>query len=121
MNEVRQALDSLNHAWRTRRFDIFDQLFDDDIVMKGPGLKELARGRGPVVQSYVDFMQKSDVTDYTESNHFVHSWGHTAIAGFDWSMTWVQNGKTDQGSGQDMFVFERRRDRWIAVLRVMLF
>ncbi len=75
----------------------------------------------PVVQSYVDFMQKSDVKDYTESNHFVHSWDHTAIAGFDWSMTWVQDGKTDQGSGQDMFVFERRTDRWVAVLRVMLF
>jgi hypothetical protein len=57
MDEVRQALDSLNHAWRTKRFDVLDELFDEDIVMKGPGLKELARGRGPVVQGYVDFMQ----------------------------------------------------------------
>jgi len=36
MDEVRQALDSLNEAWRTRRFDVLDQFFDDDIVMKGP-------------------------------------------------------------------------------------
>jgi hypothetical protein len=87
MDEVRHALDSLNLAWRTRRFDILDQFFDEDIVMRGPGLKELVRGRGLVVQSYRDFMQKSDVTDYAESNHFVHSWDHTAVAGFDWSMT----------------------------------
>jgi hypothetical protein len=91
------------------------------VVMMGPGLKELARGRGPVVQSYVDFLQLVRLTDYTESNHFVHSWDHTAVAGFDWSMTWVQNGRTDRGSGQDMFVFERRTDRWIAVLRVVPF
>jgi hypothetical protein len=121
MNEVRQALDCLNQAWRTRRFDVLGRCFDDDIVLKGPGLRELARGRGPVVQSYIDFMQRSDVTEYTESNHFVHSWDHTAVAGFDWSMTWVQNGETDRGSGQDLFVFERRGDRWLAVLRVMLF
>ena len=121
MHEVREVLDSINKAWRTRSFEHLQQFFDDDIVVMGPGLKELGRGRALVVQSYVDFMQKSDVTDYTESNHFVHAWGHTAIAGFNWSMTWVQNGKTDQGSGQDMFVFERREDRWIAVLRMMLF
>ena len=79
MNEVRQALDSLNHAWRTRRFDALGQLFDDDIVMRGPGPQELARGKGAVVQSYIGFMSKSDVKDYQKSNHFVHSWDHTAI------------------------------------------
>ena len=121
MDEVRQTLDSLNLAWRTRRFDDLAEFFDDDIVMKGPGLKELARGKGAVVQGYADFMQKSEITEYTESNHFVHAWDLTAIAGFDWSMAWVQNGKTDQGSGQDLFVFRRRSDRWVAVMRVMLF
>lgn len=121
MDDIRQALDDLNQAWRTRRFDALEQFFDEDVVMKGPGLKELARGKGRIVQSYVDFMQKSDVTEYAESNHFVHRWGHTAAAGFDWSMTWVQNGKTDSGSGQDMFVFERRKDRWVVILRIMLY
>jgi ketosteroid isomerase-like protein len=121
MEEIRNLLDRVNEAWRARRYDELQEYFADDIVMKGPGLKELVRGKGPVVQSYADFMDKSDVTHYTESNHFVHRWDQTAAAGFDWSMTWVQNGTTDSASGQDMFVFERRGDRWIAVLRVMLF
>ena len=121
MQQVREALDHLNKAWRRKRFDQLAECFADDIVMKGPGLKELCRGRDVLVQSYSDFMQKSELTDYSESNHFVHEWGDTAVAGFDWSMSWIQDGKTDQGSGQDMFVFERRGDRWIAVLRVMLY
>ena len=121
MDEVLQTLDSLNRAWLDRRFGALAEFFDDDIVMKGPGLKDLARGSGPVVQSYADFIRKSDVTEYTESNHFVNNWDRTAVPGFDWSMTWVQNGKTEQGRGQDMFVFERRGERWIAVLRLMLF
>jgi hypothetical protein len=36
-------------------------------------------------------------------------------------MAWVQDGKASSGSGQDMFVFERRGSRWIAVLREMLY
>src|SRR5450631_4149684 len=89
MQEVRQALEDLNQAWRNKRFDLLEQCFDDDVVMRGPELKELGRGRSLVVQSYRDFMQKSDVIDYTESNHFVHEWSNTAVAGFDWSMTWI--------------------------------
>ena len=121
VQDVRQALDHLNQAWRDKRFDLLEQCFDDDVVMKGPGFKELCRGKSRLVQSYAEFMQQSDITEYSESNHFVHEWGNTAVAGFDWSMTWTQSGKTDQGSGQDLFVFERRGDRWIAVLRVMLY
>jgi hypothetical protein len=121
MQEVRQALDHLNQSWLKKRFDLLEQCFDEDVVMTGPGFKELCRGRSHMVQSYRDFMQKSEVTEYIESNHFVHEWGNTAVAGFDWSMTWIQNGKSDHGTGHDMFVFERRGDRWIAVLRAMLF
>lgn len=121
MQQVREALDYLNQAWRNRRFDLLEQCLDDDIVMKGPGFQELCRGKSVLVQSYADFMKRSDVTGYSESNHFVHEWGDTAVAGFDWSMTWIQDGKSDQGSGQDMFVFKRRGNRWIAVLRVMLY
>jgi hypothetical protein len=121
VQQVRQALDHLNEAWRHKRFDLLEQCFDEHIVMMGPGFKELCRGKSVLVKSYSDFMHKSELIDYSESNHFVHEWGATAVAGFDWSMAWIQNGKTDQGSGQDMFVFERRGDRWIAVARAMLY
>jgi hypothetical protein len=36
-------------------------------------------------------------------------------------MTWKQDGKTESGTGQDMFVFQWQESRWIAVLRIMLF
>jgi hypothetical protein len=44
-----------------------------------------------------------------------------AIARFDWSMTWIQNGKEDRASGQDLFVFQQRGAAWIAIERVMLY
>jgi len=36
-------------------------------------------------------------------------------------MTYEQMGKSSRESGQDMFIFIFRLERWLAVLRVMLF
>jgi hypothetical protein len=121
MEDVITTLAALNSAWLDRRFDDLGKYFDEGIVMKGPGLKELARGRESLVQSYATFMSSSKVLDYAESNHNIDQWGSSAVASYDWSMTWEQGGKTESGSGQDMFVFERRDSGWIAVMRVMLF
>ncbi len=118
---VRQTLDAINAAWREKRFDELNLYFDERIVMKGPGLKTIARGRAALVQSYVDFMGHSLVTAYQELNHSIDVNQSTAIATYDWSMTWELAGKQDSASGQDMFVFERRESVWIAVLRAMLF
>ena len=54
-------------------------LFDENIVMKGPGLKELVRGREAFVQSYVHFMAQSRVVEYAESNHAIDIWGDVAV------------------------------------------
>ncbi len=120
-DEIQQTLDNLNRAWRDQRFEDLSRFFDDNIVMKGPGLKELGRGREALVQSYVEFMKQSSIMDYSESNYSIHSWSGAAAASYDWAMTYEQNGKTHQESGQHMFVFVRRKSRWLAVLRMMLF
>jgi hypothetical protein len=78
------------------------------------------RGAQKGAQSYADFMSRSEVTAYDETNHYVNEWSTAAVAGFDWTMTWIQNGKTDQAKGQDLFFFERHGDTWKAVLRVTL-
>jgi uncharacterized protein DUF4440 len=121
MDEIRRTLDEINRAWRDRRFADLPQHFDENVVMKGPSLRELLRGRDKLVESYEQFMAKTNVIGYAESNHAVDVFGETAAVTYDWMMTYEQAGKTNRDSGQDMFVFVRRESRWIAVLRVMLF
>ena len=120
MDDVRKTLDELNLAWRERRFDKLAEFFDAGVVMKGPAFQELGRGRDQLVGSYADFMGKSEVVEYEESNWSTERWGDTAVATFDWRMVWEQGGKRDQGSGHDLFVFRREGGRWLAVLRVMV-
>jgi hypothetical protein len=120
-NEVRRALDGLNAAWRERRFADLAACFDEAVVMRGPGLIELVRGREAVVRSYAEFMTKSTITEYAESGHAVDRWGETAVARFDWSMTWIQDSKADRASGQELLVFQRRGTQWVAIERVMFY
>ncbi len=104
MDQIRQALSAINRAWRERRFDAMEALVDENIVMRGPGLKEFGRGRQAFIQSYADFMSQSNVTEYRESNHAVDIWGDIAAARYDWAMTYEQKGQTKTEHGQDMFV-----------------
>ena len=78
MEDIRQTLDRLNQAWRHGRFEELRAFFDPDVVTKGLALKEVARGREALVQSYVDFMGRSKLTEYAESDHAVYEWGDCA-------------------------------------------
>jgi len=121
MDEVRQKLDAINQAWRQENFAAMEALLDANIVMRGPGLKELVRGRKAFVRSYVEFMGKSKVVEYAESAHAVDVWGEVAAATYDWSMTYEQHGQKNTDKGQDMFIFRKRGSEWLAVFRLILF
>lgn len=121
MDQVRQTLDAINQAWKERRFDALNEFFDENIVMKGPGLKELVRGRQAIIQSYVQFMGQSRVVEHIESNHAVDVWGDVAVATYDWAMTYEQKGETNTEHGHDMFAFSKHDERWLAVFRLILF
>jgi len=121
VDDVLRTLQELSRAWREGRFAELGKFFDADIVMKGPGLKELARGREALVRSYAEFMAQSKIVEYAESEHAAHTWGDAAAVSYNWTMAYEQNGQTKREAGQDMFVFVRRDTRWIAILRVMLF
>src|ERR1019366_8803122 len=114
MDQVRQTLEAINQAWRERRFDALSEFFDENIVIRGPGLKEAGRGREAAIQSYLQFMAQSNVIDYAESNHAVDMWGDIAAATYDWVMTYEQKGQTKDRKGT-------RRSGWPAVFRLILF
>lgn len=121
MNDPSNAVEQLNRAWQENRFGELGAYFDPDIVVKGPGLKELGRGREALVKSYADFMARSSVVDYAESDHSTDVWGDVAAVTYNWTMNYEQKGETKRESGQEMFVLVCRHLRWTAILRVMLF
>jgi len=121
VDDVLSTVQKLNRAWRENRFEELRDVFDADVVMKGPGFKDLVRGRDALVRSYADFMAQSKVVEYAESDHLRHVWTDAAAVTYNWAMTYEQKGERKRESGQEMFVFVRRALHWSAILRVMLF
>lgn len=121
MEDVRTTLNAINRAWREKNFFAMEAHLDENIVMKGPELKEYARGRPAFIETYAQFMANSHVIEYAESNHKIDIWGHIAAAAYDWTMTYEQKGQTETEKGQDMFIFHRVPNGWTAVLRLILF
>ena len=121
MDEIRRALTDLNRAWQERRLDDLGAFFAEDVVMQGPAFQTLCSGRAALVKSYADFMARSQLLEFSASNHIVHRWGQVASIRYDWAMTWEQNGRKKSQAGHELMLFERRQDRWLALLRIMLF
>jgi len=121
MGQVIETLTAINQAWRQHQFSDMEALLDENVVMRGPKLKEYARGRKAFVQTYAQFMEQSHITEYSESNHITDMWGDIAAVTYNWTMTYEQKGQTKTDSGQDMFVFHRAPTGWVAVLRVIFF
>lgn len=119
--EVRQALAGITDAWRQGRPETLMAFFHDRMVIVGPGLKELCRGRDACVRSYVDFLSSAEVLEYEESNHTIEVWGDTAVATYDWRIDWRSGEKIARERGQDEFVFLREEEHWRAIWRAVLF
>lgn len=115
-------LSEFNRAWLERRYDDLDALFDDNVVIRGPGFALIGRGRAACVESYRQFMSSADVSGFETSDEAVDTWGDTAAITYNWTITYSQGGaEAKRESGHEMLVFTLQGGRWKVVSRVILF
>ena len=122
--EVRLLLKKINDAWLNqppeRLSRILKNCFDDRMVVKGPGFRELARSSQASVESYEDFVHQAAVRECKFSEPDIDLWDDTAVATYFWEISYELNGQDYHESGHDLFVMTRSGGRWRAVWRAML-
>jgi len=119
-NEIRVLLGKISAAWRQGRPDELAEYFHEDMVIRGPELQEMGRGRDVCVGSYKDFISQATVQEMKESDAEIDVWGNTAVASYAWEMHYQMGGASYQESGHDLFVFKRDGRKWLAVWRAVL-
>jgi hypothetical protein len=119
--DLRRLLKRINDAWRQGRAGELGEYFHEDMVIVGPGLQPLGKGREVCVKSYQDFAQSATILDYKDSDPAIEVWGDTAVASFGWEITYEMKSQTSRDVGQDLFVFRRENHTWRAVWRAVLF
>jgi hypothetical protein len=118
--EVQDLINRINEAWLGGRTGELNEYFHNDMVIRGPDLTELARGRETCVKSYEDFVQKSLVRNFKASEPEVDLWDGMAVATSSWAITYELQGQAYQELGRDLFVLTRAGGRWLVIWRAVL-
>jgi hypothetical protein len=118
--EVQDLINRINEAWLGGRTGELNEYFHNDMVIRGPDLTELARGRETCVKSYEDFVQKSLVRNFKASEPEVDLWDGMAVATSSWAITYELQGQACQELGRDLFVLTRAGGRWLVIWRAVL-
>ena len=116
-------LAEINQIWLTHSPEEFPALmgglFDERMVIRGPGFQTMGTGREACIGSYMDFVRQAKVSAWSLSDPEVDLFGDTAIATYKWEITYDRNGAEHHETGHDLFLFQRSENRWRAVWRAM--
>jgi|SRR4030095_3915592 uncharacterized protein (TIGR02246 family) len=118
--EIQNVVRKVNDAWLKGNVASLSDCFHEDMVIRGPGFQELCRGRAACVKSYEDFLAQANVEEFKEAPATIDVFGSTAIANFEWQMTYQLSGKQYREPGSDTLVLTNERGRWLVLWRLVL-
>lgn len=110
----------INQAWVQRRTEDLEALLHPAIVVAPPPPAEPVRGREACIQSYGEFALEARVLHFEEQRPAVEVFGDTAVATYDFAITYEANGTYTTERGREIFVLTWEAGRWRAVWRAQL-
>jgi hypothetical protein len=119
----REAADTLaiiNQAWRSGRVMEMAPYLHEKMVITLPAFTRRVSGRENVIEGFREFSANARVLEYSESGQTVDVIGSTAVVSYRFQMCYERPGYRAHSEGRDLWLFERRPDRWVAVWRTMI-
>lgn len=128
MDARRSILDFLHHwtvAWQKRRYSALERLLAPQAVFVFPGFEQRVEGVQACVNSYREFMERSELDEYEETVVSIDCWAQTAVATLAWKMSWSETGGEHAGqsfsdSGHDILVLANDGVRWKLIWRTIV-
>ena len=117
---IRTRVQSLNAAWREKRFDDLRAFFHPDAVIVAPGLEARIAGRDAVVESYRNFVASASIEAFELAEPVVDLWGDPAVVTAKFTITYSMDGKVFHEQGHDLLVFQRQGGEWLIVWRTLM-
>ena len=118
--QIRNLLSRMNEAWLRGHTERLNECFRDDVVVRGPDLKEMARGREACVKSYTDFLRLAKVEEFQASEPLIDLFGSMAVVTSPWKISYRMNGRDYHESGHDLLVLVREEGGWKVAWRSVL-
>lgn len=118
--EVWAAVQRINQAWVLRRTEDLEALLHSAMVIAPPPPTTPIRGRDACIESYREFALAARVLHFEELSPAVEVFDTTAVATYDFAITYEANGTYTTERGREVIVLVREEARWLAVWRTQL-
>ena len=118
--KIAEIITTLNQAVAKSDLSNLDMCFHENIKIIAHNLKILGDGKSVCIQSYIDFIKKAKIIQYTDRIDNVFVYENTAIVFYTYTMTWLMDGDSFTESGKELYVLTKENDKWLIILRKLI-
>ncbi len=111
---------AMDQCWLQRRFDDLRDFLAEDMVLVAPGGNGRIEGCAAIIDTYREFMERSQVSQFENGAVNVTERGDTAVLEYSWAMAWESEGASNQATGREILVIARRSGDWKVIWRMQV-
>ena len=119
-SKIRTLLTALNEGWLAGDLEAVAALFHENVVIVSPGFRARVAGREACLDSYRQFLVAAKVRASSFSEPIVDVWGATALASYEYDLTYEMGSELHDDRGRDVWVLAREGESWTLVWRTIL-
>lgn len=118
--EIESFVERLNDSWLNDKLENMDMFFHKQVVMLQPGTNKKVIGREAMIDSYREFVESSEVTDFRTKDLAIDVFEDTAVVFFTFRIKYRVETTNYDEDGSEILILHRHNDRWLIVWRTQL-
>lgn len=118
--QIEILIERLNDCWLNDKLENLDMFFHKQVVMLQPGTNKKVIGREAMIESYRDFIETSEVSDFRINDMAIDVFEDTAVVFYTFRIHYHVETTSYDESGSEILVLHNHNDRWIIVWRTQM-
>jgi ketosteroid isomerase-like protein len=114
---IKRIIKDANKAWSSGNPENLSLYFHDQIIIISPDLKILGSGKGPCIQSYIDFLNRASDICFQAEDPDVFVFNRSAVVFYTYDISWKMDGQQFREKGKEIYVLNKQKDKWLIVMR----
>lgn len=118
--EIESLVERLNDSWLNDKLENMDMFFHKQVVMLQPGTNKKVIGREALIDSYREFVESSEVSDFRTKDLAIDVFEDTAVVFYTFRIKYRVETTNYDEDGSEILILHRHNDRWLIVWRTQL-
>jgi len=115
--EIENLINRMNDDWLNDRIENLSRYFHKQVVMIQPGTHKKLIGREELVDSYREFMEEAEVSDFRIKDLRIDVFEYTAIVLYTFSIKYKVDSTNYDEEGLEILVLNLHKGHWQIVWR----